>query len=275
MRWPGAALALLLMGLAGCSTAAPAAQSPAAEPTTTSAATAPATEAPPPTQPAPAPSTPAVPAPVVVLDPGHNGGNAAHPEVVTAPVPDGAGGTKPCNTTGTATDAGFAEHAFNWDVALRVRDRLTAAGVAVVLTRQDDSGVGPCVDARGRLAGEVGASAFVGIHGDGAGAGGRGFHVITSSLDPAGAGVAAGSDALALSIRDAMTAVVPPGDYVGRNGLDSRPDLAGLNINAVPAVYVECGNMRNATDAALMSDPAGRAAVADRLATGVLAYLGR
>jgi len=87
--------------------------------------------------------------------------------------------------------------------------------------------------------------------------------------------VAAGSDALALSIRDAMTAVVPPGDYVGRNGLDSRPDLAGLNINAVPAVYVECGNMRNATDAALMSDPAGRAAVADRLATGVLAYLGR
>jgi N-acetylmuramoyl-L-alanine amidase len=45
----------------------------------------------------------------------------------------------------------------------------------------------------------------VGIHGDGAGAGGRGFHVITSSLDPAGPQIAAGSSALAAAIRDAMT----------------------------------------------------------------------
>ena len=81
---------------------------------------------------------------------------------------------------------GIPEHAFTWDVALRMRDRLTAAGVTVVLTRQDDAGVGPCVDVRGQLAGQVGAAAFVGIHGDGAGAGGRGFHVITSSLAPAG-----------------------------------------------------------------------------------------
>ena len=43
-------------------------------------------------------------------------------------MPDGAGGTKPCNTTGTETDAGFPEHAFTWDVALRMRDRLTAPG---------------------------------------------------------------------------------------------------------------------------------------------------
>jgi N-acetylmuramoyl-L-alanine amidase len=212
---------------------------------------------------------------VVVLDPGHNGGNAAHPEIVNAPVPDGNGGSKPCNTTGTATDAGYPEHVFTWDVAQRVRDRLTAAGVTVVLTRQDDTGVGPCVDVRGQLAGQVGAAAFVGIHGDGAAPGGRGFHVITSSLAPAGRQVAADSSALAGAIRDAMTAVEPVSTYLGSNGLDARPDLAGLNLNAVPAVYVECGNMRNATDAALMSDPAGRVALAGRLAAGVLAFLGR
>jgi N-acetylmuramoyl-L-alanine amidase len=273
MRWLGAGVLALLV-LTGCSssdaaTAEPTATTsrPTAAETTTAAPTSPAPE--------PAPTTPPAPAPVVVLDPGHNGGNAAHPEVVTAPVPDGTGGTKPCNTTGTATNAGFPEHAFTWDVALRVRDRLTAAGVTVVLTREDDAGVGPCVDVRGQLAGQVGAAAFVGIHGDGAGAGGRGFHVITSSLDPAGPQVAAGTAALAEQLRDAMTAVEPVSDYVGSDGLDARPDLAGLNLNAVPAVYVECGNMRNAADAALMSDPGGRDAIAGQLTAGVLAFLGR
>jgi N-acetylmuramoyl-L-alanine amidase len=212
---------------------------------------------------------------VVVLDPGHNGGNGAHPEVVNAQVPDGAGGTKPCNTTGTETNAGYPEHAFTWDVALRMRDRLTAAGVSVVLTRQDDAGAGPCVDVRGQLAGQVGAAAFVGIHGDGAGPGGRGFHVITSSLAPAGPEVAAGSSALAAAVRDAMTAVEPVSTYVGSNGLDVRRDLAGLNLNAVPAIYVECGNMRNATDAALMSTTGGRDTIAAQLTAGVLAFLGR
>jgi N-acetylmuramoyl-L-alanine amidase len=210
---------------------------------------------------------------VVVLDPGHNGGNAAAPGVIGAPVPDGAGGTKACNTTGTATDAGYPEHAFTWDVALRTRDLLTAAGVEVVLSRPDDTGVGPCVDVRGALPGQVGAAAFVGIHGDGAAAGGRGFHVITSSLDPAGPDVAAGTDALAGALRDALAPVVPPASYVGSAGLDDRGDLAALNLATTPAVYVECGNMRNATDAALMSDPAGRQAIAERLAAGVLTFL--
>jgi N-acetylmuramoyl-L-alanine amidase len=261
----------LLVALAGCSSSAATVARPVAEESTAGSTTTPA----PAPAPAPSPSAPAPVAPVVVLDPGHNGGNAAHPEVVTALVPDGAGGTKPCNTTGTATNAGYPEHAFTWDVALRMRDRLTAAGVEVVLTRPDDTGVGPCVDVRGQVAGQVGAAAFVGIHGDGAGAGSRGFHVITSSLDPAGPQVAAGSSALAAAIRDAMTAVEPVSDYVGSGGLDARPDLAGLNLNTVPAVYVECGNMRNADDAAWMSGPGGRDAIAAKLAAGVLTFLGR
>jgi N-acetylmuramoyl-L-alanine amidase len=155
-----------------------------------------------------APATTPVRAPVIVLDPGHNGGNAAHPEVINRPVPDGAGGTKPCSTTGTATNAGYPEHAFAWDVAMRVRAKLAAAGVGVVLTRLDDSGVGPCVDARGRLAGRVGAAAFLSIHGDGAAAGHRGFHVITSSLDPAGPAVDDGSRRLAATVRDMLAAAL-------------------------------------------------------------------
>ena len=79
----------------------------------------------------------------------------------------------------------------------------------------------------------MGAAAFVGIHGDGAAAGGRGFHVITSSLAPAGSDVAASSSALATAVRDAMTAVEPVSTYAGTDGLASRADLAGLNLNRV------------------------------------------
>lgn len=282
VRRAAVVLAASVLLLAGCGGA-----DPSAEPATSGApTTARTTSAPPTTTPAPstteapptttpAPTTPAAPAPVVVLDPGHNGGNAANPGTINAPVPDGTGGTKPCNTTGTSTDAGYPEHAFTWDTALRVRDLLTAAGVQVVLTRDDDTGVGPCVDVRGQLGAQVGAAAFVGIHGDGAAPGGRGFHVITSSLDPGGAAVAAQTQSLAVDLRDSLTAVEPVSTYLGSDGLDSRGDLAGLNLNTVPAVYVECGNMRNATDAAFMTSDTGRQALAEQLAAGILTYLGR
>lgn len=288
-------IALLVLALAGCTpfsattaatsttAAAPRAAGTtsvrtAAAPSSTAARSSAAVRAPVAVRTSVAPAVgriPAGPAPVVVLDPGHNGGNASHPSIVDAPVPDGAGGTKPCNTTGTATNAGYPEHAFTWDMALRVRGLLTAAGVRVMLSRPGDTGVGPCVDVRGRLGGRVGAAAFVGIHGDGAPASGRGFHVITSSLAPAGAAVAARSSALAHAVRDAMTAVEPVSDYLGAQGLDVRGDLAGLNLSTVPAIYLECGNMRNATDAALMSSTAGREALARRLAAGILAFLHR
>ena len=58
--------------------------------------------------------------------------------------------------------------------------------------------------------------------------------------------MAARSTALAHAVRDAMTAVEPVSNYLGAQGLDPRGDLAGLNLSAVPAIYVECGNMRNA-----------------------------
>src|SRR5690606_11467962 len=103
----------------------------------------------------------------VAVDPGHNGGNGANPLTVNAPVPDGRGGTKACNTVGASTDAGYPEHAFTWDVAGRLAARLAELGAVVVLTRPDDAGVGPCVDARGRLPQEEGADLLVSLHANG------------------------------------------------------------------------------------------------------------
>src|SRR5256885_15487960 len=56
---------------------------------------------------------------VIVIDPGHNGGNASHPEIINRKV-NVVNGSKPCNTTGTATNDGYPEHAFTWDVANRL-----------------------------------------------------------------------------------------------------------------------------------------------------------
>ena len=57
----------------------------------------------------------------VVLDPGHNG---VADSSISRQVPNGRGGTKACNTSGTSTNDGYPEHSFNWDVALHIRDAL-------------------------------------------------------------------------------------------------------------------------------------------------------
>ena len=57
---------------------------------------------------------------VIALDPGHNGGNAAHASQIATPVWIGTG-WKPCNKVGTSTPSGYPEHAFTFDVASRAK----------------------------------------------------------------------------------------------------------------------------------------------------------
>lgn len=218
---------------------------------------------------------PAAPKRVVVLDPGHNGANAANPAEINRPVPAGRGRTKPCNTTGTATNAGYAEHAFTWDVAVRVRDLLAAANVEVVLTRQDDNGVGPCVDQRAAIGNQSGAAAVVSIHADGStNTSAHGFHVAYSS-PPLNDAQGEPSTRLATTMRDTMVSEgFTTSTYIGSAGLSPRDDLAGLNLSERPTVLVECGNMRNATEAAAFTSPDGRQSYAAAIAAGILAYLG-
>lgn len=53
-----------------------------------------------------------------------------------------AGGRDVCNTTGTATNSGYSEAAYNWDVAIRARRVLPGRRATVVLTRKDNRAVG-------------------------------------------------------------------------------------------------------------------------------------
>nr|WP_233730819.1 N-acetylmuramoyl-L-alanine amidase [Kibdelosporangium philippinense] len=211
---------------------------------------------------------------VVVLDPGHNGGNSSNPAAINKKVPAGRGQTKACNTTGTSTNAGYTEHQFTWDVSTRVRELLAAKGIQVVLTRDSDTGVGPCVDKRAAIGNQARADAVVSIHADGSNSpGAHGFH-IAYSAPPLNAAQGEPAKRLATTLRDGLrSAGFATSTYIGTAGLSPRDDLGGLNLSERPAALVECGNMRNEAEAAVLSSTQGRQRYADAIAAAILAYL--
>jgi N-acetylmuramoyl-L-alanine amidase len=206
----------------------------------------------------------------VFLDPGHNAVNDAS---ISQQVPNGRGGTKPCNASGTATDDGYPEHAFTWAVVGLISGALSQMGVRTQLSRDNDSSAGPCVDQRAALANAMRPDVIVSIHADGGPASGSGFHVNYSSppLNDVQAGPAV---QLARTMRDALVqAGFHPSTYIGSDGLYGRDDLAGLNFAQYPAVLVELGNMKNADEAARMESADGRARYAAAVTQGITAFL--
>ena len=88
-------------------------------------------------------------------------------------------------------------------------------------------------------------------------------------------GVIASSAAFAATLRNVFAAAtpMPVSSYDGVDGLQPRNDLAGLNLTTVPKVLIECGNMRNATDAALLVTASFQQAAAAAMAQAITAYL--
>src|SRR5262245_7442838 len=97
---------------------------------------------------------------VIAVDPGHNGGNGSHPSEINRLVNAG-GFTKACDTTGTSTNSGYAEAAYTFDVATRLAAVLRATGATVVLTRQNNTSVGPCVDERAAIGNRANADVAI------------------------------------------------------------------------------------------------------------------
>jgi N-acetylmuramoyl-L-alanine amidase len=189
----------------------------------------------------------------------------------------GFGVRKPCNTTGTATNAGYSEAAYTFDVARRLAAALRARGAKVVMTRTSNSGVGPCINQRAAIGNAAHADAVLSIHGDGnLSAGARGFHVIVATHMVGGSGTVRASQRLADDVRSAFRSGtgMPYSTYTGGGTAEThRPDIGGLNLSTRPAVMVETGNMRSATDARLMSSASWRQRAALALAAGLASYL--
>ncbi|MEU3064832.1 N-acetylmuramoyl-L-alanine amidase [Streptomyces subrutilus] len=216
----------------------------------------------------------------VVIDPGHNTGNFKHGSEIDRQVDIGTG-RKECDTTGTTTNSGYMEAEFTLDVSRRLRTALEAQGATVVLTHQADRPWGPCIDERARIGNEAAADAVVSVHADGVSAGNRGFHVILPAQVKGGAAdttkIVGPSRELGERIAGnfARTTGSAPANYLGSGtGLVVRDDLGGLNLSTRPKVFIECGNMRDAKDAAQLTSPEWRQKAAQGIAQGIVGFLG-
>lgn len=216
---------------------------------------------------------------VVVIDPGHNPGNFRHTGEINRQVDIGTN-RKECDTTGTSTNDGYTEAKFTLDVAHRMRALLEEQGATVKLTQDADRPFGPCVDERARIGNEAKADAVVSVHADGSGAGNRGFHVILPGSVRAGAAdtraIVAPSRDLGERVAGRFVAVTgsAPSNYIGDGtGLVTRKDLGGLNLSTVPKVFIECGNMRDSKDAALLTSGAWRQKAAQGISEGIVSFL--
>jgi N-acetylmuramoyl-L-alanine amidase len=213
---------------------------------------------------------------IIGIDPGHNGLNWAYPGVIDRQVWNGRE-RENCDTTGTQTAGGYTEARFNWNVATYLRADLIRLGARVVLTRTSNHGVGPCVNTRARILDRARANVSIDIHADGGPPGGRGFTILEPVADGPNDRVIGSSFRFARDVHATMLRYtkMPVSDYYGQNGYITRNDLAGLNLTTMPKVLVECGNMRNAADAALLVRPAVQRSIAAALTAAIIRFLAR
>lgn len=213
----------------------------------------------------------------VVLDPGHGGSN-----------------------TGSPGRGEVLEKRVTLALARAVRRRLEAAGVAVQLTRGSDAYVP--IRARARLANALAPRCFVSIHtnasNDHARRGIETYFLSRQAVDiraRRAAGKAADdalgvlADLQALSLARASMRLA---EAVQRNllaGGASMADRAGgyfavdrgvrqaahdvLADAEIPAVLVEVGFLDHPIEGRFLASPEGQAAMADRLAAGILLFL--
>jgi len=216
----------------------------------------------------------------VFLDPGHQGSAAGHR--LNQQVPDGRGGMKDCQTTGTTALGGKKEHTINWDVAQLVKAALESEGARVVLSRNDDTGWGGCVDERAAAASASGADLAVSLHADSTSTkedpAKSGFHMIIPTLPlpdaQAQAAQSGGGRKASAAMRDAFQkAGFKPSNYTGKNGLQTRSDIAGVNLTKVPIVFIEMGNLANPGEAKELSSPQGSTRYALAVTNGIKDYL--
>jgi N-acetylmuramoyl-L-alanine amidase len=211
---------------------------------------------------------------IVGIDPGHNGRNYSDPSYIDHLIWNGRE-DEACDTTGTETDGGYTEARFNFNVALYLAADLRSEGAKVVLTRTSDDGIGPCVNSRSEILNRAHANVAIDIHADGGPPGGRGFTVLEPVADGPNDHVIAASKNFGrlLIARYHELTGMPLSNYDGTNGISYRDNLAGLNLTTVPKVLIECGNMRNSTDAAILVRSSFQRLAAHAFAEAITSYL--
>jgi N-acetylmuramoyl-L-alanine amidase len=215
----------------------------------------------------------------IVVDPGHNRNDSKYPSEVNRPVDYGLG-TKPCDATGTATRSGYAEATYTYDVSLRLKAMLQAAGAKVIFTHTLTSpAYGPCITERAAIGNRAHADVAISIHADGGPDSGHGYAAIAPSGPIAHTGLTSAMVASDVRLAAALRAVYPqttgivPSTYLGANGVYRSNFYGGLDWSHVPKVLLETGNMRNDAEAARLETASVRQRIARGIALGLARFL--
>jgi N-acetylmuramoyl-L-alanine amidase len=211
---------------------------------------------------------------IVGIDPGHNGRNYSDPGYIDHLIWNGRE-KEACDTTGTETDGGYTEAQYNFNVASYLAADLQAQGARVVMTRHSNTGVGPCVNVRAAIIDRSGASVAIDIHADGGPPDGRGFAILEPVADGPNDQVISASERFGADVLHQYQTItgMPTSTYDGSGGIVFRDNLAGLNLTSVPEVLIETGNMRNATDAAMLTSPSFQRLAAKALDRAITQFL--
>lgn len=187
----------------------------------------------------------------IALDPGHN---------------LKSGGGKCALNTSYGPDQKTTEAALMWAVASKAAEQLRAQGAAVVLTRPDNAGVGPCESERARIADAKKADLLISLHADAfTDRTRRGTYAQYASGTAYGeASRAAASDLL---VEMSRFSGLPVSTNAGVGGLqDSSTVMVLKRRTQGMAVVLELGNILNADDFALLNSEGGQTAIGGAIA---------
>ena len=154
-------------------------------------------------------------------------------------------------------------------ISLKLRDKLQAAGIKVVMVRVTND-VNITNSQRAKIGNNAKADLVVRVHLDSATS--SSVHGI-STLFPSGN---SWCKPIEVPSRRAATLVenaVVSATGAGKRGIVGRGDMTGFNWSTRPTIIVECGFMSNAAEDRRCANPTYQASIAAGISTGVLAYL--
>jgi N-acetylmuramoyl-L-alanine amidase len=205
---------------------------------------------------------------VVVIDPGHQ----SQADSAAEPVGPGSPTTQAKSTAGsTGVATGIPEYEIDLQIATNLKDRLTAAGVRVIMTRTTND-VDISNAQRAQIANAAKATLFVRIHADSEiGADRTGITTLYPATNQWTKPFSAASRKAAELVQGAVVASTEARD----NGEVERGDQAGFNWSTVPCILVNTGNPGNAVEDKLLTSAHYQDLVAQGLADGVLDFCGK
>lgn len=205
---------------------------------------------------------------VVCIDPGHQSRSDTDRE----PIGPGSEETKDRirgGTTGVST--GIPEYEVTLQISMNLKERLEAAGVRVVMTREAND-VNVSNAERAKIANEAGADLFVRVHCDGSpDSEACGISTLHPASNQWTGPIVAPSENAAQLVQDSMVSATG----AESRGIVARDDITGFNWSEVPAILVECGFMSNPVEDKLLSSAHYQDKLAAGITSGILEYLGR